>query len=235
MESDKPYKIFFVGECAATIDFGNVIDEKINGKVISLFNYLCQYPMPGMIEAVPAYSSITIYFDFSFLRKRIPAEQKVYEYISSELQQLMRNDLAESNYEKNLVRIPVCYDKEFALDLEWMTEQKNIPSEEIIHLHCSKQYRVYMIGFLPGFAYMGQVDEQIVISRKKQPQPIFAGSVGIAGRQTGIYPLNSPGGWQIIGRTPLKMFNKNKEQLCFLKAGDYVEFYPITKDEFENY
>lgn len=92
-----------------------------------------------------------------------------------------------------------------------------------------------MLGFLPGFAYMGEIDDQIAIPRKKQPQPVVAGSVGIAGKQTGVYPLNSPGGWQIIGRTPLKMFDKNKTEPCLLRAGDYVEFFAITKDEFENY
>ena len=92
-----------------------------------------------------------------------------------------------------------------------------------------------MLGFLPGFSYMAEVDEKIAVPRKPQPQPLMAGSVGIAGRQTGIYPLNSPGGWQIIGRTPLKMFDKDKKESCLLKAGDYIEFYPITKNEFENY
>ena len=235
MESDQQYKIFFIGDCAATIDFGNEIDEDINQKVIRVFNFLSQYPLNGMIEAITAYSSITIYFDIGLLRKRIHPEQKVFDYIVSELQQLMQNDFAGSEMKKNLVRIPVCYEKEFALDVQWIAEQKGMSAEDIIRLHCSKQYRVYMIGFLPGFAYMGQVDEQIATPRKVQPQTIEAGSVGIAGRQTGIYPLNSPGGWQIIGRTPLKMFDKDKDQLCLLKAGNYVEFYSITKDEFESY
>ena len=92
-----------------------------------------------------------------------------------------------------------------------------------------------MLGFLPGFAYMGEVDEKISVPRKPQPQRIVAGSVGIAGKQTGTYPLNSPGGWQIIGRTPLKLFDANRKEPCLLKAGDEVEFYSITKDEFENY
>jgi len=88
---------------------------------------------------------------------------------------------------------------------------------------------------LPGFTYMGEVDEKIAIPRKPQPQAIPAGSVGIAGRQTGVYPLNSPGGWQIIGRTPLRIFDINKNDPCLVKAGDYVEFYPITANEFKNY
>ncbi|HET9823979.1 MAG TPA: carboxyltransferase domain-containing protein, partial [Chitinophagaceae bacterium] len=113
--------------------------------------------------------------------------------------------------------------------------EKNISVEDIIRLHISRQYRVYMLGFLPGFAYMAEVEDSIAVPRKPQPQPILAGSVGIAGKQTGVYPLNSPGGWQIIGRTPLKMFEKDQATPCLLKAGDYVEFYSITKDEFEDH
>ena len=130
--------------------------------------------------------------------------------------------------------IPVCYDDEFAIDLPWIAEQKNLTREEIVLLHSSRQYHVYMLGFLPGFSYMGEVDERIVVPRKPEPLPISAGSVGIAGKQTGIYPLNSPGGWQIIGRTPLKMFNKDNDEPCLLKAGDSVEFYSITIDEFNH-
>ncbi len=233
METNQSYKIFFIGDSAATIHFGNVIDEEINKKVISLFNHLCQHPVEGMVEAIPAYSSLAIYFDIATLRKKVSPQKKVYEWIRNELHKLMRGDLEDFQMNTNLVRIPVCY--EFGIDLPFIAEQKNILSNEIIRLHTSKQYRVYMLGFLPGFAYMGEVEDQIAIARKPQPQPIVAGSVGIAGKQTGIYPLNSPGGWQIIGRTSLKMFDKDKDEPCLLKAGDQVEFYSITKDEFENY
>ena len=235
MKDNGSYKIFFISDSAATIDFGNTIDEQINTNVITLFNYLLQHPLEGMIEIIPAYSSLSVYFDFNWLRKKIPPQKKVYERIENELHKLMRHDFINAPAEKNLIRIPVCYENEFAIDLQSIAHQKGLSPQEIIGLHSSKQYRVYMLGFLPGFAYMGEVDEKIAVPRKKEPQPILAGSVGIAGRQTGIYPLNSPGGWQIIGRTPLKMFEQNKIEPCRLKAGDYVEFYSITKDEFENY
>ncbi|HEV8283873.1 MAG TPA: 5-oxoprolinase subunit PxpB [Chitinophagaceae bacterium] len=235
MESNSSYRIFFVGDSAATIDFGNVIDESINKKVIVLFNRLSQHPLLGMIEAIPAYSSITIYFNVILLRKKISTQKVIHEWIRTELNKLMRNDFDNIQNSSNFVRVPVCYENEFATDLKSIAEQKNISSEEIIRLHSSKQYRVYMLGFLPGFAYMGEVQDLIAVPRKAQPRPIAAGSVGIAGRQTGIYPVNSPGGWQIIGRTPLKMFDKDKNEPCLLKAGDHVEFYSISKDEFENY
>jgi inhibitor of KinA len=235
MEVGPSYKIFFIGDSAATIDFGNVIDEEINKSVIDLFNHLSEHPIEGMIEVIPAYSSVTIYYDVALLRKKISSQKKVYEWIRSELQKLMRHEFENVPANSNLVRIPVCYENEFGIDLQFIAEHKKIFPEDIIRLHVSKPYRVYMLGFLPGFAYMGEVDEQIAIPRKSQPQAIGAGSVGIAGKQTGIYPLNSPGGWQIIGRTPLRMFDKNKEHPCLLKAGDMVEFYSISKDEFANH
>jgi inhibitor of KinA len=234
METIEPYKIFFISDSAATIDFGNVIEEEINKRVINLFNHLSQHPLGGMIEAIPAYGSVAIYFDIATLRKRVSPQKKVYEWIRNELHKLMRSNITAVEKSSNLIRIPVNYE-EFGIDLKFISDQKNISPEEIIRSHTSKQYRVYMLGFLPGFAYMGQVEDQIAIPRKPQPQPIIAGSVGIAGRQTGIYPLNSPGGWQIIGRTPLKMFDKDNDEPCLLKAGDRVEFYSITTDEFKNY
>ena len=233
MQSSPPYKIFFISDSAATIDFGNIIDEDINRKALGIFHHLQQFPLLGMIEAIPAYSSVTVYFDVLLLRKKIPSQLKVYEWINNELHKLMQGDHIATAEEKNVIRIPVCYDDEFAIDLSWIANQKNLTREEVIHLHCSRQYRVYMLGFLPGFAYMGQVDEKIVVPRKPEPQPIMAGSVGIASKQTGIYPLNSPGGWQIIGRTPVKMFDKARDEPCLLKAGDSVEFYSVSKDEFD--
>jgi inhibitor of KinA len=235
MEAIPPYRIFFIGDSVATIDFGNVIDEQINKKAIAIFHHLCEYPLLGMIEALPAYSSVTVYFDVPLLRKKISPQKKVYEWITKELHKLMLNDFLHSPVEEKLLRIPVCYESEFADDLAWIAEEKKISAEQIVRVHSSKKYRVYMLGFLPGFAYMGEVPEEIAVSRKPQPQSVLAGSVGIAGKQTGIYPLNSPAGWRIIGRTPMQMFDKNKPGLCLLNAGDQVEFYPITQDEFNNY
>jgi len=235
MEAHPPYRIFFIGDSVVTIDFGNVIDETINKKAIAIFHHLCEHPLLGMTEVLPAYSSITIYFNVPLLRKKISPQRKVYEWITRELHKLMLNDFQHSPAEEKLVRIPVCYESEFANDLAWIAGTKNISIEEIVRAHSSKTYRVYMLGFLPGFAYMAEVPEEIAVPRKPQPQPTVAGSVGIAGRQTGVYPLNSPGGWRIIGRTPLQMFDKNKPGLCLLKAGDQVEFYSITLNEFKNY
>lgn len=230
-----PYRIYSLGDAAITIDFGNCINETINKEVISRFNQLQQDPLPGMIDAVPAYSSLTIYYDVVLLKKKVLPEQTVYEWLKKQIENKLQQPAGQTSDKKRTMKIPVCYDEEFAIDIKQLAEAKNISTEEVVQIHTSKEYRVYMLGFLPGFAYMGELDERIMMPRKPQPAKITAGSVGIAGRQTGIYPLASPGGWQIIGRTPLKLFNGNSDEPALLKAGDTVQFFSISRNEFENF
>jgi inhibitor of KinA len=229
------YRIFPLGDAAVTIDFGNVIDDTINQKVLALFYQLSNDTLQGMIEAIPAYSSLTVYYDVYNTSKKIPAGKTVHEFISEQLHLRLQQPVPENETVSELITIPVCYEKEFAPDIEYLASEKNITVDEVIHIHTSKQYRVYMLGFLPGFSYMGEVDDKIAMPRKAQPVTVAAGSVGIAGKQTGIYPLASPGGWQIIGSTPLKLLNAEKETPTLLKAGDTVQFISISKNEFENY
>ena len=230
-----PYQIFPLGDSAITIEFGNCIDEAINNEVIARFNQLRSEPIPYMIEAVPAYSSLTIYFDTASLLKKLNGRQIMSDWIKEQIAQRMSISTVLTTANEKTIDIPVCYGKEFGPDLSVIANKKNIPVEEVIASHTAKIYKVFMLGFLPGFAYMGEVEEKIAISRKPQPVNVAAGSVGIAGKQTGIYPLASPGGWQIIGRTPLKLFDATKDDPCLLEAGDRIRFYSITKDEFENY
>lgn len=228
-----PYKLSPLGDNAIVIDFGNTIDEQINKLVHSVFYQLQNDPIPGMIEAIPAYCSLTIFYDVYYISHQI-ANQNVtaFEWISEQLKKYVSDQNIETGDPELLIDIPVCYDKDFGTDLASIATQNSIPVEEIIHLHSSAVYRVYMLGFLPGFAYMGLVNEKISSPRKQQPSPVDAGSIGIAGRQTGIYPFKSPGGWQIIGRTPLKLFNKEKVNPVLFKSGDNVKFHSITIEEF---
>jgi len=134
------------------------------------------------------------------------------------------------------LKVPVCYDDEFAPDIKYIIKEKKICKQELIQLHTQRTYRVYMIGFLPGFAYMGEVDVKIAMNRKTSPQNVSKGSVGIAGNQTGIYPMDSPGGWNIIGKTPVELYETNENGMnTYFKAGDIVQFFSISKNEFENY
>src|SRR6185503_12373802 len=229
------HKIFPISDSALTIDFGNVINETINSTVLSLFRDFQNNPQDGFIETIPAYSSLTVYYDVFQLSKSIPQDRTVYEWVSSVLEERLKRLPETVELGSPLFEIPVCYDPEFAPDIGEIANLKAISTDEVMHIHRSKEYRVYMLGFLPGFSYMGEVDERIAVPRKSQPKQVAAGSIGIAGRQTGIYPSASPGGWQIIGRTPLKIFDPGKEELTLLKAGDRVRFIPISKHEFENY
>lgn len=226
------YKVSALSDRSAVIALGNTIDEGLNRKVLSMEAWMRNHPFPGLLDLVPAYSSLTILYDPSVLQAQCKKGQAVFELVQEKLEEAWRQAGETHGVESRLVSIPVCYDPEFGPDLTEMAILKNLSVAEIIHLHSSIEYRVYMLGFLPGFAYMGKVDEKLVMPRRSQPREVVAGSVGIAGWQTGIYPLPSPGGWQIIGRTPLKLFDQKNEPPVLLAAGDRVRFDPISKEEF---
>ena len=226
------YKISVLNETALLVSFGNLIDTAVNDHVIALHASFTRDPFPGFIESVPAYASLAIFYDPLQVRiNRAPhafAADLVETIIRERIASLKEEDAPDH---QNLVTIPVYYNGE---DLEWIARQKNLTTEEVIAIHCARTYRVFMIGFLPGFAYMGAVDQRIAVPRHAAPRTnVKAGSVGIAGSQTGVYPLDSPGGWQLIGQTPLKLFNANKNPVCLLAPGDEVQFISISKEKFE--
>lgn len=227
-----PYHIFPLGDTALMLDYGNTIGEVINKEVIARFRQLQNDPLPGMIEAVPAYSSLAVYYDPCKLVKKIPGGQTIFDWMKAQLLLRLQQAAPEYNSHERVVKVAVCYENEFAPDLPQLASAKGISTDEVIRIHTDKTYKVYMLGFLPGFPYMGEVDERISMPRKSQPQKVDAGSVGIAGKQTGAYPLTSPGGWQIIGRTPFKLFDADKKRPTLLEAGDIVQFYAIGTDEF---
>jgi inhibitor of KinA len=229
------HRIFALGDSALTIDFGNVINEGVNNQVLQLFKRLENDPLPGMIEAVPAYSSLTVYYDVYAVRKKINGDGTAYSIMEEQLSKRLPASSSADDNNSRLMEIPICYDAEFGPDLEYVAAQKNILPEEFIRLHVEPVYRVYMLGFIPGFPYMGEINEKIMMPRKARPQNVAAGSVGIAARQTGVYPFDSPGGWHIIGRTPLKLFEPQKDDPTLFKAGDRVKFISISKNEFANY
>ncbi len=230
-----PYRIFSLGDAAITIDFGNLIDKTINHEVISRFNQLREKPFLGIIDIVPAYSSLTIHYDIAKIRQLNSGTETAFEVVKQLLEEKINHPVPERTIEKRVIKIPVCYETEYAPDLQQFLSAKDMSREELVALHTQKKYNVFMIGFLPGFAYMGEVDEKIAMPRKQQPNIVAAGSVGIAGKQTGIYPLISPGGWHIIGRTPLKLFDSKREEPILLRAEDTIQFYSISKIEYENY
>ena len=229
------HKIFPLGDSAITIDFGNRISEELNNIVIGYFELLQSAAFDGFIEAVPSYSSLTIYYDPVRVREGHP-DRTAFTVVRELAEKMVEEQPGERMAGHDLIRVPVCYHLSFGIDLDALAREKNMSPDELIQIHCSRTYRVYMLGFLPGFAYMGPVDDRIIAARKLQPRPrIEPGSVAIAGRQTGIYPLASPGGWQIVGRTYLTLFDPTKEPITYFKAGDRVQFYPISIDEYNDH
>lgn len=228
-----PHSITPLGDSALTVDFGNIISDDIHRKVLLLVRALEEAGLPDIKDVVPAYSSVSVFYDGIALLKR---HKSAFGYMSRQIKALLSQSVKTDVADFRMVEVPVCYSRKYGLDLVDISEQTKLPVEEIIHLHTAIKYKVYMIGFLPGFAYMGDVDESIAVPRKPEPRAkIEAGSVGIAGKQTGIYPLASPGGWQIIGRTPIQLFDTQKAEPVFFRAGDEVRFYSITEDEFDHY
>ena len=233
MSATIPYHIYPCGDHAITIELGDKVDAAINKKVISIFRYLTEQPITGVIDIIPAYHTLTLVYDLVLLKKQNKSSS-VYEMMYEQLQKAMDTVTVDYVSQSRLVKIPVCYDISLAPDIITLAESHQLSIDEVIRLHTAKTYRVYMIGFLPGFSYMGKVDEKIITPRKSKPRTLVpAGSVGIAGEQTGIYPFDSPGGWQLIGQTPVIMFDTKKETPCYVQPGDEVQFYSITLYEFE--
>jgi inhibitor of KinA len=235
--------IFPLGDSAITIDLGNLIDKQLNTRVLALHDWLQAHRFPGVIDIIVAYSSVSVFYDPSIVRSGKPdCRDEVYYCLKRLLERAWESTMTagDGNSQDDGValpsghsfRIPVCYDGEYGPDLLWVAREKGLSREEVIRLHTSSIYHVYMVGFLPGFPYLGKTDPRLEVPRKVQPVPVTAGGVGITGFQTGIYPLNSPGGWQIIGRTPLKLFNPEADPPIRLQVGDQVQFYPISIEEF---
>ncbi|MEK7723620.1 MAG: 5-oxoprolinase subunit PxpB [Acidobacteriota bacterium] len=224
------YKIFSLSENALTIDFGNEISVDFNEKVIQLDEIIKKNNFAGFIETVPAYSSLTIFFDLIAVRKSFSQFPNALSAVKNHIEISLQNLKQSKKNKARLIKIPVDYSAEFAPDLEFVAINANISTKEVIKIHTSQTYRVFMIGFLPAFAYMGEIDERIAAPRKETPRTNIAkGSVGIAGKQTGIYPLESPGGWQIIGKTDLEIFQPKSKEISLLKTGDLVKFYDINQ------
>jgi inhibitor of KinA len=250
------YFIFPLGDSAITIDLGNHIDQQLNTKALALYDWLQEHRIQGVTDIIIAYSSVSVFYDLSLVpldRGRVSRHNGdpswnngnaslgkegrpdgVFYCLKRWLEKAWEEtaDSRRDHHSGRSIRIPVCYEPDYGPDLGWVAREKGLTPEEVIRLHGSQAYHVYMIGFLPGFSYMGKTDPRLEVSRKAQPVPVVAGGVGIAGAQTGIYPLNSPGGWQIIGRTPLKLFDPRTDPPVRLQAGDQVLFYPITGTEF---
>lgn len=225
-------KIFPLSEKAILVEFGSSIDPEILQRVLALRQAIEANPFEGLIETVPTYAALAIYFDPLKVMHSSLAGRNNWERVSGFLQTVQMQNKSDANPARQVL-IPVCYEQEFGLDLIDLAKQLGLSIDEIIRLHLETEYTVYMVGFTPGFAYMGSVDQKIESPRKQSPRKqVPAGSVGIAGRQTGIYPFATPGGWQIIGRTPYRLFSPKENPPALLHTGDQVKFDRISAKEF---
>ncbi|WP_316844063.1 5-oxoprolinase subunit PxpB [Pedobacter psychrodurus] len=234
--SDYPVNIYGLSEQSLTVEFGAVITEELLSLITEFNQLLWRNPFPGLITTIPAYCTLTVYFDPLTVLGSDLAGAYCFDKVSSYLKKLGETRRVHSNTAANQYVIPVCYGGSMGADIFTVSKANKLSEAEVVERHTSAQYTVYMIGFVPGFAYMGGMDASLATPRKAVPDAkIPAGSVGIAGMQTGIYPLETPGGWQIIGRTPLKMFDVNRLQPSLLKGGDIVSFKAIGFEEFNAY
>lgn len=204
--------------------FGEKISAECSEQVRRLLRLLELEPIPGVRNLHPAYCSLLVKFDPLRLRYE-EVEAKLREY----LQRIEKVPLPAPRE----VEIPVCYGGEFGPDLEEVAALRGLTPQQVIELHTSKSYLVYFLGFVPGFAYLGELPEALVTPRLATPRKkVPAGSVGIAGNQTGVYPFATPGGWRLLGRTPVKMFQAEREGLSLLTIGDHVRFVPVSRERF---
>ena len=224
---DRP-RISSLGDDCVTVDFGNEISIDVNSKAIALAARLNTDRFEGFIEAVPAYSSVSVFFKLAEVRRSAQELETALASVTRCIDRALENLSDALTSKGRIVEIAVDFGAQAALDLEHVAEFARMSQRDVVELFTSKTYRVYMLGFLPGFTYMGEVDERIAIARRETPRTsVPKGSVGIAGRQTGIYPSQSPGGWQIIGRTNEEMFSLDREPNSLLQPGDEVRFVPM--------
>jgi inhibitor of KinA len=219
------FRVVPAGDSALIVEFEERIDPAINARAIAAAEAIQRAAISGVRDVVPTFRSVAIYFD--------PLRTD-YDRLLTLVHQQSRLPTVPAETGAAPLRIPVCYGGDLGPDLPAVARFGDMSEDEAIRIHAATTYRVFMLGFVPGFAYMGIVDERIAAPRHATPRVrVPAGTVGIAGVQTGIYPAETPGGWQLIGRTPVKPFDPERPQPFLMKAGDAVQFYAIERGEYD--
>lgn len=228
------YEIRNVGEASVLVIFGNTISPSIQKKIQNLAEYTEAHRFEGFEECVASYTGLTIYYNPWVVFDTVP-NQRPGQTVRELMEEYVRKAEDRVPPKPREVEIPVCYGGAYGPDLAFVASYHHMTEEEVVKIHTAGEYLVYMLGFCPGFPYMGGMDKRIATPRRKSPRlAIPAGSIGIAGEQTGGYPLSTPGGWQLIGRTPVEMFRPdNSREPTLLRAGDHVHFRAVTEEEYQ--
>lgn len=213
------------GDCAVCVEFGNAISPDINKKIRAFKIAVEKSGIPGIVETVPTYRSLLVHYQ---------PEVIGFKELTGEFEKLMGDLSSIPIPPPTVIEIPVLYGGEMGPDIENVAEHNGKTVDEVIRIHTSEEYLIYMLGFIAGFPYLGGMSKEIATPRLKSPRvKIDGGSVGIAGEQTGVYPVDSPGGWQLIGRTPLKLYDADREKPVLLEAGQYIKFRSVEKEEYD--
>lgn len=222
--TDKQIKIVPEGDAALLIQLEQAIRPDIAARLSALVKLIRQQKIEGIVDLIPTYCSLLVQYNPLVVS---------YEALRKRLASITRMELKTDAWKKKIWEIPVCYGGLFGPDLSTIAAHAGLSEKEVIRLHSGRDYLIYMLGFLPGFTYLGGLDERIHTPRLGTPRKrILAGSVGIGGSQTGIYPMDSPGGWQLMGMTPVKTYDPNRAKPILVEAGDYIRFVPISESEY---
>lgn len=224
-----------LGDRALLIQLGEAIDAPTHARVRALTLALERAALPGVVELVPAFTSLAVHYDPVRVHEALPGseDEAPYERLERAVAALAAGVTLEALAPGPLVEIPVCYGGSFGPDLEAVAAHAGLAPEAVVRAHAEAEYTVYMVGFAPGFPYLAGLPERLATPRRASPRlAVPAGSVGIAGRQTGIYPFETPGGWQLIGRTPRRLFRPDAERPALLRLGDRVRFVPVAPEAF---
>lgn len=223
------FKLYPKGDRAITVHVGHVICKETNDMITTIIDRLHNEHAPGIIDIIPTYTTVTINYDW-----HLTSYMEVKKWVEEILVQAGSAEYA--HMEKKEIEIPVCYSEKFGPDLGRVAKMNHMSKNEVIQTHTTSSYLIHMMGFLPGFPYLGGLDPSIATPRLDQPRfKVEAGSVGIAAGQTGVYSVDSPGGWNIIGKTPVALFDQSRENPFLLKQGDYITFVAIDEEEFYSY